>query len=191
MPHRTAATLLAAVTLGLAGCNATPQTGKGSAQPAQPVDTATTAAVEPTPAPTAAVKSTPAPPPAAEPSRGSSEAAVAVVERYYDAIDRGDFRTAYAQWDRDGQASNQSFAQFQRGFAQTASVSVDAGAPTNGEGAAGSVFVDVPVTVHATLKDGTEQRFAGRYTLRRVNDVDGASAEQLRWHLDSAVLKAG
>jgi hypothetical protein len=47
----------------------------------------------------------------------------------------------------------------------------------------------VPVTVEATLADGTRQRFRGDYVLRRVNGVDGASAAQLRWRIDSAQLK--
>ena len=34
------------------------------------------------------------------------------------------------------------------------------------------------------------QRFVGVYTLRRVNDVDGATVAQRRWHITSAKLKA-
>lgn len=115
-------------------------------------------------------------------------AARQVVERYYAAIDRRDYADAYALWSAGGQASGQSAAAFAAGFAQTASTRVRAGMPTNGEGAAGSLFIEVPVEVDATLADGTRQRFAGHYTLRRVNDVAGATAEQLRWRIAGARL---
>ena len=52
-----------------------------------------------------------------------------------------------------------------------------------------AVFITVPVRVYATLKNGRHQRFAGQYILRRVNDVDGATREQLSWHLTSATLR--
>ena len=116
-------------------------------------------------------------------------AARAVVQRYYRAIERGDYRAAWRQWDRGGAASGQSLDAFTRGFARTAHVRVTAGAPTDDEGAAGSAFVTVPVRVDAVLKDGTHQRFAGRYVLRRVNGVDGATRDQLGWHIDSAALR--
>lgn len=116
-------------------------------------------------------------------------AARVVVQRYYAAIDRRDYRTAYRLWDRGGQASRQSYAQFVRGFADTRHTRVVAGAPTRPEGAAGSTYIRVPVTVRATLKDGTAQVFAGSYTLRHVNNVDGATPEQRQWHLDSASLR--
>ncbi|MDO9489947.1 MAG: hypothetical protein Q7J32_16350 [Sphingomonadaceae bacterium] len=119
----------------------------------------------------------------------SPAAARDVVRRYYAAIDRRDYGTAHALWAAGGQASGQSAAAFANGFARTARTQVRAGAPTNAEGAAGSLFIEVPVEVEATLDDGTRQRFAGRYVLRRVNDVAGASADQLRWRIASASLQ--
>ena len=116
-------------------------------------------------------------------------AARAVVERYYAALEHGRYRAAYALWSGDGQASGKRYPDFIRGFARTAHTRVVAGRPTDGEGAAGSLYITVPVTVTATLKDGTRQRFRGSYVLRRVNDVDGATATQLRWHIASARLR--
>ena len=130
---------------------------------------------------------------AAHPSPGavdrSPAAAREVVRRYYAAIERGDFRAAWLAWDRGGGASGQSLASFTRGFAGTAHSRVVAGIPPNGEGAAGSVFITVPAWVEALLKDGRRQRFAGSYVLRRVNDVPGATRDQLGWHIASASLK--
>jgi hypothetical protein len=65
---------------------------------------------------------------------------------------------------------------------------VTIGALTPGDGGAGSIYQPVPVTVDATLDDGTRQRFRGTYVVRRVNGVDGARPDQLRWHIDSATL---
>lgn len=124
--------------------------------------------------------------PSATPSAGDPRA---TVHRYYAAIDRRDYRTAYRAWSRGGQASGQSYSQFVRGFVDTRHASVTTGKPGRPEGAAGSIYIRVPVTVRATLKNGTAQRFAGSYTLRRVNDIDGSTAQERQWHLESASLR--
>lgn len=120
----------------------------------------------------------------------SAAAAVAVVQRYYAALNAHDYATAWQQWGDDG-PPNQPLATFQAGFAHTRTTRVTIGTLPPGEGAAGSSYQTVPVTVDATRDDGAHQRFAGSYGVRRVNDVDGASADQLRWHIDSAHLAAG
>lgn len=121
----------------------------------------------------------------------SPASARAVVGRYYRALEQRAFRTAYRCWAGDGAASGQSFATFRAGFARTAHTRVVTGEPGRIEGAAGSLYVTVPVTVTAVLKDGSRQRFHGRYTLRRVNDVAGATLAQRQWHLAGARLRAG
>ena len=125
------------------------------------------------------------PPVAAEPGVAD---AVAVLERYYRAIDQGDYAEAYALWSDGGRASGQEFAAFAAGFDDTASVAVDVGAPGRVEGAAGSRYVSIPVVVRATHDDGSEHRYAGDYTLRRAV-VDGATAEQRAWRIASAELR--
>lgn len=47
------------------------------------------------------------------------------------------------------------------------------------EGAAGSLFYEVP----ATLRDGERTVREGKIRLRRANDVPGASEEQLSWRI--------
>jgi hypothetical protein len=116
------------------------------------------------------------------------EAAADVVRRYYSAIDARDYATAWTQWGNDGRP-DQTFKAFVNGFAHTRSTQVTIGPLEQGGGGAGSIYQPVPVTVEATLDDGTRQHFAGTYVVRRVNDVDGASASQLRWHLGSAELR--
>jgi hypothetical protein len=127
------------------------------------------------------------PMPGCGPAPTSMEAAAAVVRRYYSAINARDYGTAWQSWGDDGRPG-QSFAAFERGFAHTRGVRVTIGALTPGDGGAGSIYQPVPVTVDATLDDGTRQRFRGTYVVRRVNGVDGARPDQLRWHLDSATL---
>jgi len=110
-----------------------------------------------------------------------------VIRRYYQAIDGRDFRAAYALWVSDGAASGQSFAQFAAGFDGTARVAATVGAPGRVEGAAGSRYVTVPVTVRAETSKGEQQRFTGTYTLRR-SVVDGATASQRQWRIYSAAM---
>ncbi|MFC3712751.1 hypothetical protein ACFOMD_09230 [Sphingoaurantiacus capsulatus] len=119
----------------------------------------------------------------------SPTAAREVVLRYYAAIDRRDYGSAYALWGDGGRASGKSAADFARGFAETEKSRVTAGLPSAPQGAAGSLYVEVPVQVAATLRSGAEQRFAGSYTLRRVNGLPGATPAQLRWHIHRATLR--
>lgn len=56
------------------------------------------------------------------------------------------------------------------------------------EGAAGSIYYTAPVTITADDSDGRPVRMEGSAVLRRVNDVDGASPAQLRWHFATLTL---
>jgi len=122
------------------------------------------------------------------PDPKSMAAAAAVVQRYYAAINARDYGTAWSQWGENGPAG-QTMEKFQAGFAATRATHVTSGRMTPGDAGAGSVYQPVPVTIDAELADGTRQHFAGTYVVRRVNDVDGASAAQRRWHIDSAKLR--
>ena len=53
------------------------------------------------------------------------------------------------------------------------------------EGAAGSSYYTVQSEITASDADGRPVAFEGPIVLRRVNDVPGASAEQLRWRIES------
>ncbi|ESQ86483.1 hypothetical protein [Asticcacaulis benevestitus] len=119
----------------------------------------------------------------------SQAAAVAVVKRYYSALNAHDYDTAWQQWGEGG-PPNQTRAKFSSGFAHTRATHVTIGVLEPSEGGAGSIYQNVPVVVDATLDDGTHQRFTGEYVVRRVNDVDGAAPAQLRWHIGSAKLAA-
>lgn len=126
-----------------------------------------------------------APPPDA--ASADAAAAVAVLERYYAAIDEGDYRAAYALWSDGGASSGQTFDEFAAGYENTEEARVEAGKPGRIEGAAGSRYIVIPVVVHATTVDGTRQRYVGGYTLRR-SVVDGATSEQRSWRIYSAEI---
>ena len=118
----------------------------------------------------------------------SPQAAVQVVQDYYAALNRGDYRAAYSAWGQDGAASGQTFAKFRAGFLKTATVRVVTQPAVNADAGMSQRTIDVPVDVYATLKSGKTQHFRGTYTLHRVAPGVGAPASQLSWHLASAKL---
>ncbi|MBD2494163.1 hypothetical protein [Nostoc sp. FACHB-280] len=119
-------------------------------------------------------------------TKSLEQQAIQVIHDYYDAIATQDYKKAYLLWDGDGAASKQSFDEFKRGFANTASVAEEIGKPDPTEGAAGSLYIKIPVTVTAVTTNGTPQRFHGSYVLRRVNNVPGSTPKQRSWHIYSA-----
>lgn len=56
------------------------------------------------------------------------------------------------------------------------------------DGAAGSLYYTAPVTITGYDKEGRPVRIEGEAVLRRVNDVDGATSAQLRWHFETLAL---
>jgi hypothetical protein len=128
-----------------------------------------------------------APSPIAPRDETGAEAAAAVLRAYYDAIAAQRYEEAYRLWSNAGRASGQTFDQFRDGYAETARFEATVEPPGRVEGAAGSRFVDVPVTVRARTRRGESQCFTGSYTLRR-SEVDGAGEEQRRWRIHSASM---
>ena len=118
----------------------------------------------------------------------SAEGAANVVRMYYRAINERQYEHAYRLWASQGAASGKSLDTFRDGFASTASVDVELGAPGRIEGAAGSRYIEIPVRIAAVATDSTRQIYTGSYTLRRAV-VDGATAEQRAWRIYSAKLK--
>lgn len=53
----------------------------------------------------------------------------------------------------------------------------------DGEGAAGSTYVEVPVRIYGRLRGGRPFSGRGSVTIRRVNDIPGATAAERRWHI--------
>jgi len=93
---------------------------------------------------------------------------IATLASYYEAINARDYRGAYGFWD----SPPQSFELFARGFADTDRVRLLVEPSPVLEGAAGSVYADIPAIVIATSRSGSERVFAGCYAMRRSNVQD-------------------
>ncbi len=122
------------------------------------------------------------------PAEPTPQDAAAVIGDYYAAIDSGSYARAYALWSDDGRASRQTPQQFAGGFADTAHVVATLGTPTGEDAGAGQRYIQVPVAITATRKDGSVHRYDGTYTLHRTV-VDGATDEQRAWRIASADLR--
>jgi len=109
---------------------------------------------------------------------GSAQAAATVVETYYALVESG--RTAEAAKLRTD-AREEDLKPFARLQAQI-------GAPGRVEGAAGSLFVEVPVVLYGRYSTGGAYHASGKAMLRRVNGVPGATAEQLKWRIERIEL---
>lgn len=118
----------------------------------------------------------------------TAQEAVAVLRAYYEAINAGAHDRAYRLWADEGRASGQSPEQFANGFADSASIQVEPMAPGRVGAAAGSRFVELPVAVTTTLRDGSVHRYVGAYTLRRAT-IDGATNEQRAWRISAADIR--
>ena len=109
----------------------------------------------------------------------SAEAAGQVVQHYGALIERERWLKAEKLWGDIDAA--RSFATALGGrFSQ---VHLEIGKLGDSEGAAGSIYLTEPVVFYGTSKAGQELRLPAEVTLRRVNDVDGSTEAQRRWHI--------
>ena len=121
----------------------------------------------------------------------SAQGAAQVVQRYFALVEERKYGAARLLWDRGGDASGKSKADFAADFGRYRDYHAEIGAPGRMEGAAGSSYVEVPVQLYGHLKDGTPFRRPAKVTLRRVNDVPGSTAEQRRWHISDLATDLG
>jgi len=157
--------------LALSACDrATP--GEEPAAPAE----------QQTPAPPALPAAAPRPPvltPEEEAALGNRDCRV-VAEAYLGAIERSAFEAAAEFWD-DPVIDGERLAALYSGYL-TPRIDLTG---IQEEGAAGSLYC----TVSGTLGDSSDPRTPsepGEIVLRRVNDVPGASPDQLRWTVRSS-----
>lgn len=119
----------------------------------------------------------------------SAQGAANVVQTYHALIEAGKYGEAWKLWSDGGRASGMSAAEFAASFDKYSEYHANIGAPGRIEGAAGSLYVDVPVQVYGRLKSGAAFNMLGPMTLRRVNDVPGSTAEQRQWHIASSGIR--
>jgi hypothetical protein len=192
MTYRASLLTVPALTLALAGCGQ--QAGE---QPTAPEQSATTTDADDTPTPVP--MQSPVQPPATDAANDGypdltpaelvpeaekgEKGARNVLLSFARAIELKEFDQAYAMLG-DAAQQNMTRAQFNAlfdGFGKI-TVAVPGG---RSEGAAGSIYYEVPTTITGA----SGKKLAGTTVLRRVNDVPGASAEQLRWHIERFDVK--
>lgn len=111
----------------------------------------------------------------------SAQGAANVVQSFYGLLEAGRAAEA-ARLMRGGSPPD---------VARYSSYHAQIGAPGRTEGAAGSLFVEVPVVIYGRLKTGQEVHESGKAVLRRANDVPGATPEQRQWRIERIELKPG
>ncbi|GGE06385.1 hypothetical protein GCM10011390_26880 [Aureimonas endophytica] len=89
----------------------------------------------------------------------------AVIRSLYNAIDRKEYVRAWSYF-RD-EPDRPAFADFAKGYAETAGAAVRTGKAVS-DGAAGSIYYTLPVAVRAVDVKGRESVFTGCYQLRLV-----------------------
>ena len=111
------------------------------------------------------------------------------LQNYAALLEEGKYGDAFALWGDGGKSSGMSKQAFIDSFAKYSEVHALVGGPQNPEGAAGSIYVTVPLQLYGRLKSGGTFNMVGPVTMRRVNDVPGATPAQLRWHITDSKLK--
>src|SRR5690606_14414355 len=122
-------------------------------------------------------------PAAGAPPDGSQ--AASAVRAYYDAVRSSDLAGSLAAWSDGGRATGRTPDQFAAGLEGLVVVSVSIGEAGRMEGAAGSRYVELPVTVTSRGSDGGEVRQVGSFVMRSAQ-VEGAAPG---WFIDSAELR--
>jgi hypothetical protein len=116
----------------------------------------------------------------------SPEAAGQVVQHYGAEIERGRWLKAERLWG-DVQSARAFATQIGHQFARA---HLEIGKPGEPEGAAGSIYLAMPVVFYGQDKKGNDLRRPAEITLRRVNDVPGSTDVQRRWHIERIEWKA-
>ncbi|RQW42570.1 hypothetical protein [Novosphingobium sp. LASN5T] len=167
--------IVPSLALLLAACGGTPPAPELSDTDSDAIaELASEAVPAPSPTPTAEITERGVPSASRDPAE--------VLTAWGKAVEMRDWVTVRAYWGDKGARSGLD----ERAFAAKWSSLLDprvAVGQGESEGAAGSLYYTAPVTV----TDGTRV-LKGDVVLRRVNDVPGATEEQLRWHIESTTL---
>lgn len=138
----------------------------------------------PPPAPTATIPAAPSPPPLDAGALEERTDPNRVLLYYAAALAAGDWQAAARAW---GSESGVTATAIQAEYGGRGSIILQPGTGET-EGACGSLYYEAPVALR--LQKGNEER-TGTITLRRVNGVEGAGADQLRWHIERSTVGPG
>jgi hypothetical protein len=119
----------------------------------------------------------------------SAQGAANVVQTYQALLEEKKYPEAWRLWSDGGRASGMSQAAFAASFDRYRGYHAQIGAPGRIEGAAGSLYVEVPVQVYGRLKSGEAFTMLGPVRLRRCNDVPGCTAEQRKWRIAGSGIR--
>lgn len=134
----------------------------------------------PAPSPTVAAP-TPTPPPLDHGALDERQNPDRVLRYYGAALAAGDWQAASRAW---GTETGVTGITLQAEYGAKGRVTLLPGKGTS-EGACGSLYYEAPVTLR--FDESGEER-SGTITLRRVNDVEGATPDQLRWHIERSTV---
>jgi hypothetical protein len=112
----------------------------------------------------------------------------AVVQQFADLLSKKRFADAFGFV--DAQAMGVTEKQFEAKFKDYKTIDAAVGTIGPMEGAAGSIYSTIQLTLSGNKNDGSFYVMTGPLTLRRVNDVPGSTAEQRRWHIVKTDLTA-
>lgn len=110
----------------------------------------------------------------------SAEAAGQVVQHYGALIEQDRFAEAANSW-----GNSDAAAAFAKQLQSRGLKHLEIGKPGDPEGAAGSIYVTMPVSFY-----GASNRAVANIILRRVNDVPGSTQAQRRWRIERIEWKA-
>jgi hypothetical protein len=174
-----------------AGCADPPPAKRTGGDAARPVPAGWTPSASEPPSPPSRGSADAAPyaaPPALAPEAEKGEkGARHLLLSWARAIEHREFDQAWAMLS-PADRGNWKRGEFVGAFANLGKITVEVPGGTL-EGAAGSLYYASPVTIIATDREGRPVRFEGEAILRRVNDVEGASPAQLRWHFERLTLE--
>jgi hypothetical protein len=135
------------------------------------------------PAAKPAAKAEAPPSPLTVPAPSASRDPAEVLLAWAGAMSLKQWDAGYLYWENKGAGTGMNLDQFKAHWGRLSNPEFEVHPGVN-EGAAGSLYYTAPVV----LIDG-KARIDGEVVLRRVNDVPGASAEDLRWHVESHTLE--
>lgn len=90
----------------------------------------------------------------------------ALIESYYNAINRKEYARAYGYYSEEGREPD--FKKFAKGYDGTKSVKV-AVRKTEPDPGAGQIYWSLPIAIESESEDGNKQVFTGCYTIRLTN----------------------
>ena len=169
--------------LGLAGCGSASQAPSPAQPSASPSPAPTSSAPAPTPAPSAASAAlVPTAAATQDPAALDSRDCRTVAQAYTEAVPHNDFAFAARVWNDPVIDA----ARLKAVFTPYAIPQIEI-SKVQQEGAAGSLYCTVTGSITDVANPNTP-RASGKIVLRRVNDVPGATPDQLRWTIQSSTF---